>query len=186
MLVAMLIHGAESILIQVYVRYAYLLEALERGQVSPLQPNLFSDIRKGLLGFGLSYPLTTIGVFIVKLNFLFFIRRLSTNIRTYTVFWWIVLVFNVGVTGTLIGLQDFSCFFGSTEYIFGPSCTNTSALRRVQIHSIISSALDALSEVLSKFAVSAKACFGEMRHNGAQARERSHDDLLQISFYTSR
>jgi hypothetical protein len=49
MLVAILIHGAESILIQVYVRYAYLLEALEKGQVSLLQPNFFSDIRKGLM-----------------------------------------------------------------------------------------------------------------------------------------
>lgn len=89
MFVALVLHGIEAILIQLFVRYAYDLESVEKGDTSKIGPDFLSNTKKGFVAVGTCINMTIVGVFIVKLNFLLFFRRFTTNTNTmiYTITW---------------------------------------------------------------------------------------------------
>lgn len=147
MLVALAAHTAEAIIIQLYVRYAYDIEAVEKGDFSKLGP----DLNKGFIAVGACVNITIIGVLLVKLNFLLFFRRLGANIRKFTIMWWAVLLFTVAGAAAQIGMQLFGCFFSGLDYSFSAHCTDASAMWRIFFNAIFSATVDALSDFLSKF-----------------------------------
>ena len=151
MLVALSLHIAEAVLIQLYVPAAYTLEAVQKGDYSRIGPDFFSVLKTAFVAVGASVNMTMVGVLIVKLNFLLFFRRLSTNIPKFAIMWWAVLLFTVAGTMAQIGMQQFGCFFGSTDYIFSQNCAGEKALRRIFFNAIFSAATDALSDIFSKF-----------------------------------
>ncbi|KAI1087192.1 hypothetical protein F5B19DRAFT_500296 [Rostrohypoxylon terebratum] len=146
MVLALAIHNAEVILVQLYVRYAYELEAVQKGELVP-GPNFFSDATKGLVAIGSCVNLTVVGVLIVKINFLLFFRRLASHMRRFAISWWAVLLFTVGCAIAQIGMQEFGCFFGSAEYIFSSHCGGE-GLKRIAANAIFSAVGDAVSDVL--------------------------------------
>ncbi|KAH6615517.1 hypothetical protein B0J18DRAFT_387754 [Chaetomium sp. MPI-SDFR-AT-0129] len=148
MLIALLMHSAEAILIQLFVGYMYDVEAVEKGDFSVVGPDFFPNSKKGFVGLGTSVNLTIIGVLIVKINFLIFFKRLGAHIRKFNIAWWCVLVFTVAGAITQIGMQTFGCFFGSTDYIFSPNCAAEPALTRIFINAIYSAVIDAVSDIL--------------------------------------
>ncbi|KAI0006824.1 hypothetical protein F4779DRAFT_544911 [Xylariaceae sp. FL0662B] len=147
MLFALALHNAEVILIQLFVKYAYELEAVQKGDTSLIGPNFFSEANKGLVAIGTCINLTVVGVLIVKVNFLLFFRRLASHMRVYVMAWWTVLAFTVGTAIAQIGMQEFGCFFDGPEYIFTPHCTGE-GLRRIFFNAIFSAVVDAVSDVL--------------------------------------
>lgn len=153
MLVALVLHGIEAVLIQLFVHYAYDIEAVEKGDTSKYGPDFLSNSKKGFVAIGTCINITIIGVFIVKLNFLLFFRRLTTNTHTliYSITWWAVLLFTVAFAITQIAMQEFGCFFGSIAYIFSGHCTNDAALKRIFFNAIFSATVDAVSDFLSEF-----------------------------------
>lgn len=158
MLLALAIHNAEAVLIQIYVRYAYELEEVQRGELPP-GPDFFSHATKGFVALGTCVNLTIVGVMIVKINFLLFFRRLASHMRRFVIMWWLVLAFCVGGAIAQIGMQEFGCFFGSAEYIFGPHCT--SGMERILINATFSAVVDAVSDVLSKFQTFSRQADGD-------------------------
>ncbi|KAL1862628.1 hypothetical protein Daus18300_008426 [Diaporthe australafricana] len=159
MLTALAMHNAEAVLIQIYVRYAYDIEAVEMGDVSKMADPAFPvNAKKGFVAIGTCINLTIVGVLLIKLSFLLFFRRLGAKShRIITVVWWTVLAFTVASTVAQIGMQKFGCFFGSIEYIFSGACSNESGLKRIFFNAIFSSAVDAISDFLSKRSKSVKA-----------------------------
>ncbi|KAH8772006.1 hypothetical protein F5883DRAFT_615953 [Diaporthe sp. PMI_573] len=150
MLIALAMHNAEAVLIQLYVQYAYDIEAVEMGDLSKMaQPSFFPNSKKGFVAIGACVNLTIVGVLIIKLNFLLFFRRLGAKShKIITILWWAVLTFTVASAVAQIGMQDFDCFFGSIESIFGGICSTESALKRIFFNAIFSSAVDAISDFL--------------------------------------
>lgn len=151
MLLALAMHNAEAVLIQLYVQYAYDIEAVEIGDLSKMaDPDFFANAKKGFATIGTCINLTIVGVLIIKLNFLIFFRRLGAKAqKIITILWWAVLTFTVAGAIAQIGMQQFGCFFGSIEYIFGGACTNKSE-QRIFFNAIFSSAVDAISDFLSQ------------------------------------
>ncbi|KAI0184115.1 hypothetical protein EV127DRAFT_399380 [Xylaria flabelliformis] len=148
MVLAVLLHSAEAVLGYLYIQGCYLLEGLERGQVSPLEQNLFPKIQHCVKGFGYTYTLTTLGTFFIKLNFLLFFRRLGSNVRIYNILWWCILAINIAATVGLIADEDFGCFFGDIGYVFSSACTDKEALFAINARLISSSAIDAITDIL--------------------------------------
>ncbi|KAK4157555.1 hypothetical protein C8A00DRAFT_11601 [Chaetomidium leptoderma] len=150
MLVALALHSAEAILIQLFVGHMYDVEAVEKGDFSRIGPDFFPNSQKGFAALGASINLTIVGVLIVKLNFLLFFRRLGVGagMRKFDIAWWAVTIFTVGVTIAQIGMQTFGCFFGSTDYIFSENCAAEPALTRIFTNAIFSAVVDALSDVM--------------------------------------
>lgn len=160
MLLALAMHNAEAILIQLYVKYAYDIEAVQKGDVSKISqmgnPDFLAGLKKGFVGIGASVNLSIVGILIIKLNFLLFFRRLGEKShKIITVLWWAVLVFTVAATAAQIGVQVFGCFFGDIAWIMSESgCSNASISRRVFMGNVFSTTVDALSDFLSEYFIS--------------------------------
>ncbi|KAK9778548.1 putative Integral membrane protein [Seiridium cardinale] len=148
MLLALALHSGEAILIQLYSRYAYDLEAVEKGDLSKVRPDFFPNSRKACVAIGTSINLTIVGVLIVKLNFLLFFRRLGTNIPKFIIAWWAILIFTVAGAIAQLGMQEFGCFFRDITYIFSDHCTDAAAVKRIFFNAIFSATADALSDIL--------------------------------------
>ncbi|KAI1481864.1 hypothetical protein F4774DRAFT_373972 [Daldinia eschscholtzii] len=144
MILALAMHNAEAILIQIYLRYAYDVEAVEKGDFTKFGP----DLTKGFILIGTCVNITVVGVLLVKLNFLLFFRRLGKNIRKFTIAWWLVTLFTVAAAIAQIGMQTFGCFFGGLDYIFGENCTSVAVMHRVFFNAIFSATVDAVSDFL--------------------------------------
>ncbi|KAF2832522.1 hypothetical protein CC86DRAFT_401289 [Ophiobolus disseminans] len=147
MLFAWVLHSADAILVQLWVRYQYDLEAVGKGDLSKLTPNFMPNSKKGFAALGASVNLTMVGVLIVKLNFLIFFRRLGRNIHRFNIAWWAILVFTVGTTVAQIAMQNFGCFFGDVTYIFSAHCEDMAVLKHIMFNAIFSAVADALSDL---------------------------------------
>ncbi|KAI0598177.1 hypothetical protein F4775DRAFT_556885 [Biscogniauxia sp. FL1348] len=146
MLLALAIHSADVVLIQVYVRYVYELEAVEKGESIP-GPSFFSDATKGLVALGACLNLTVVSVLIVKINFLLFFRRIASHMRRFAIAWWAAMLFTLSAAAVQIGMQVFGCTFGGAEYIFSPHCASEGA-KRMLVYAIVSAVVDAVSDIL--------------------------------------
>ena len=58
-------------------------------------------------------------LWIVKLSFLIFFRRLGQNVRGGGIWWWCVTGFTVATWATCIGSLDIQCLTRSLDYIIG-------------------------------------------------------------------
>ncbi|KAK7724680.1 hypothetical protein SLS63_008517 [Diaporthe eres] len=125
--------------------------SVEMGDISKMaHPDFFANAKKGFVAIGTCINLTIVGVLIIKLNFLIFFRRLGEKShKIITILWSAVLTFTIAGAVAQIGMQQFGCFFGSIEYIFGGSCTDRSQ-QRIFFNAIFSSAVDAISDFLSE------------------------------------
>lgn len=57
-------------------------------------------------------------LWIVKLSFLLFFRRLGQNVKGHTTWWWCVLAFTVATWFTCIGSISFNCLLRPLQYIY--------------------------------------------------------------------
>ncbi|KAK7993721.1 hypothetical protein PG989_007102 [Apiospora arundinis] len=146
-LVALLMHNVSAILIQIYVPLVYDLEKVQNGDMSVIGPDFFENSRKAFNVVGANLLLSIVGVFLVKLNFMLFFRRLGERIKYFVILWWIVLLFAVAGTIAQIGMLLYKCFFGSVSYIFG-QCSSTENAARSALNAIFSSVIDAVSDFL--------------------------------------
>lgn len=153
-MLALAMHNVEAVLIQLYARYAFDLEAVQRGDLSRLTPDFMPNSRKAFVGLGVSIMMSMIGILIVKFNFLLFFRRIGVNTgRRFIVAWWAAVLFTVAGAVTQFGIMSSSyrCFFSPIEYIYySGACTNNEALRKSMISAIFSAVQDALSDFISK------------------------------------
>lgn len=127
------------------------MEAVERGESTVIGPDFYSDSRNGFVALGASVNMTIVGVLVIKLSFLIFFRRLTTNTqRAVTIGWWVVILFTIAGAAAQIGMQQFGCFFGSAEYIFSDHCTDAASLRQIMFNAVFSAAVDAAADFASK------------------------------------
>ncbi|KAH6623706.1 hypothetical protein F5144DRAFT_584051 [Chaetomium tenue] len=148
MLLALALHSAQTITIQLYVGYMYDVEAVEKGDYSKISSDFLANSKKGFIALGVCVYLTVVGLAIIKLNFLLFFKRLGVGFRSFHIAWWIVTVFTVVGAVVLCGLQEIRCLFGPIDYILGGECVDKSILRRIFVKSIFSVVVDVLSDIL--------------------------------------
>jgi hypothetical protein len=151
MLVAFALHSTQTVFIQLYVGYVYDVEAVRKGDYSKIDPDFYANSKKGFAALGACVYITVAALFIIKLNFLIFFKRLGAGFRRFHVAWWTVTTFTVGVAIVLCGLQEVRCVFGPIDYILGEECVDKTTLRRMFVKSIFSVVVDVLSDILSEF-----------------------------------
>lgn len=103
-----------------------------------------------LRGFGIAMLLSYLGIWAIKLNFLLFFKRLGTKeIRSYAIFWWVVLIFTIACGAISIGLMQFHCMMGPIDDIM-IKCPQRSVLKQTYDFFKVSCILDVLSDASSK------------------------------------
>lgn len=97
---------ATTIIGQLCVGYIFTMVAVSNGAAMP-SPDFLSETTLGLRSFGALMILNYVGIWLVKLNFLLFFRRLGNHVKIYRILWWSVVIFNLAAGATVIGLIDF-------------------------------------------------------------------------------
>lgn len=90
-----------------------------------------------------------IGIWSIKLNFMLFFYRLGHQIRAYRIFWWIsvFVVMSCGIVA--LGIIPYRCHFLPVLEAIA-ECGTPDSLSHVYIMYIVSVALDAFSDLISK------------------------------------
>ncbi|KUJ19324.1 uncharacterized protein LY89DRAFT_581825 [Mollisia scopiformis] len=146
MIVALALLLGNNIQDQLYLKYIYFLESVSNGLVTP-GPDFLTDIQKGVKGFGIASLLSFIGIWLIKLNFIFFFKRLSTQLTAYLVFWWIVLGVTIACGAVSIVVVQFQCLFGPIEEMV-TSCVMPSTMEQTYNFFKISCIVDVVTDVL--------------------------------------
>lgn len=118
------------------------------GNVLPA-PDFWDRNKEGLDAVLAHLVLTIVALFLVKLNFLLFFRRLGSSLTHYQVIWWTVTIITVACGATTLGLTRFKCIQGTPDYIL-TYCTSPQELTDSSRANMISSILDVVSDVLSE------------------------------------
>lgn len=139
---------ATTIIGQLFVGYIFDMVAVSNGEAMP-SPDFMSNTTKGLRSFGALMILNYVGIWLVKLNFLLFFRRLGNHVTTYRIFWWFAVVFNLAAGATVIGLIDFKCLMPPAEEVIA-ECSSPSSVIGSYTASKVSCSLDAVGDAMSK------------------------------------
>ncbi|KAI1802491.1 hypothetical protein F4811DRAFT_391072 [Daldinia bambusicola] len=136
-----------SVLTQTGLPYVYSTTAISLGALKPTA-NFWDNNLKGLRALLAHLVLSIIGIWLVKLNFLLFFRRLICNLsRKYQILWWFTLIFTLGCCGATFELTRFNCLFGDPIKI-QRLCNSPPELRKASIGNIASATLDVISDIL--------------------------------------
>ncbi|KAE8383708.1 hypothetical protein BDV26DRAFT_287130 [Aspergillus bertholletiae] len=130
-----------------------------------LPNNMASMQRRYLNGQLAAYLLSFTGLWLVKLSFVFFFRKLGNRYRAQRILWWVVLVLVLLCYGGTIGTLDYKCEMSSMEYslgqlarvfhlrernllfmIFTEHCANIDAMRMQKLRLKIGTAMDIISD----------------------------------------
>lgn len=113
-------------------------------------------------------------LWIVKLSFLVFFRRLDQKLKSQRIWWWCVLIFTLATWASCIGSMSFKCLLRPVEYFYGKyACFTAEGLiliveaecdrppvrkyqRMTQIHNCV---VDVVSDVASEISLSRVRCF---------------------------
>jgi hypothetical protein len=150
-----------------FIDALYMIEALVFGIPNlELPPDWLQRIFHYQKMSAVGYILTWCTIVSVKFSFLFLFKTLITRIRWLVVYWWIVMVFTIAISGYGVAVYIIVCpYFGSMKsrkfcsekvlvrrLISWPvQCGTGSAIYKVVNISISQMVLDIVSDLLSKW-----------------------------------
>lgn len=140
---------ATTIIGQLCVGYIYNMVAVGNGDAMP-SPDFMSETTTGLRSFAVLMVLNYVGIWLIKINFLLFFRRLGNHVKMYRMLWWFVVIFNLAAGVIVIGTVDFKCLMPPAEQIIA-KCSSPSSVMGSYTSSKISCSLDAVGDAMSKF-----------------------------------
>ena len=117
-IIAWLMFLASAVIWQSQQKAMYEQFILSAGTVIPTPEQLAAErkfLRSQVATVGIYYT----SLWMVKLSFLVFFRRLGQNVRGQRIWWWCVTGFTVATWVTCIGSMGFKCLLRSLDYIFG-------------------------------------------------------------------
>ena len=138
-----------TILGQLSVGYIYNMVAVGNGKAMP-SPDFMSETTIGLRSFAVLMVLDYVGIWLIKLNFLLFFRRLGNHVRIYRMMWWFVVIFNLAAGITVIAMIDFTCLMPPAEEVIA-KCSSPSSAMGSYTDSKVSCSLDAVGDTMSRF-----------------------------------
>lgn len=144
-LTALLVNNIED---QLNLKHIYNLENVSNGIVEP-GPDFLADTQKGVRAFGIAMLFAYIGIWLIKLNFIFFFKGLGAQSKAYVCFWWFVLGVTIACGAVSLGIMQYDCLFGSIEDVI-IICAAPSTMKRTYTFFKLSCILDVISDALSK------------------------------------
>jgi hypothetical protein len=139
---------ALAILLQLFLGDVYLILHAENHQSVPVL-DFPSHLLAGLRADGIAILLNTLGVWLIKLSFLLFFRRLGREIRLYMIIWYVAFALVIATGATHIGLIPYDCTFGSLYHIT-VECATVSKVSQIYARYKASVVIDVISDATSK------------------------------------
>jgi hypothetical protein len=126
----------------------YELTHVSAGMALP-SAEFLHNAHRFLVGSNVALIMFYVGLWSIKLSFLIFFYRLGNQIRTYQIFWWIVLAFTVASGLACIGDIQYHCLSGPIDKVL-VECPSDAAIRFQEITIKVNCALDVVTDVMSK------------------------------------
>ncbi|KAI1819963.1 hypothetical protein F4861DRAFT_534059 [Xylaria intraflava] len=145
MLVSLFLLAGTAVAGQISLGGVYTLVDAGRG-VTP-GPDFSTEVKRGLLGFGIHLLLSFGGLWLIKLSFLAFFYRLGHNVAKYRLFWWLVSFFVVATGVVEFGITQYPCLFGPLDYIL-VTCKEPAVIIKTDEFFKTSVIIDVVSDVL--------------------------------------
>ncbi|KAE8392892.1 hypothetical protein BDV23DRAFT_170550 [Aspergillus alliaceus] len=121
--------------------------ALSEGPIdlSHMPPNIGWTMKRYLRGQLASYLLSYTSLWLIKLSFIFFFRKLGNRYRTQRVLWWGVLVFVIACYGGTLGILDYECEMASLENSI-ERCTSAHSIWYERVSLKVATTMDIVSD----------------------------------------
>ncbi|KAI1381441.1 hypothetical protein F4677DRAFT_126590 [Hypoxylon crocopeplum] len=149
MLASLLMLLGIAILSQLSLHFVYTEAAVVSGKLTP-GADFLNVIHRTLQGFGIFLILAYVGIWSIKIGFLLFFYRFGSKIRRFVILWWTFLVVTVACLTVLVGTGNYSCIFGSEDYIKAVCLESTGSSKDKAMFKL-SIALDVISDALIIF-----------------------------------
>ena len=137
-----------TLISQTHLDIVYMMADVDDGRIER-PPNFMDQVEHVLKALLAHSIICNVALYGIKLNFLLFFRRLGASISHYPAFWWAISFITFACFGVTIGLLEYKCTMSSLDIVFG-ECTGDADVAREVRNMIISSSLDAATDVLSK------------------------------------
>lgn len=115
----------------------------------PLEADFSIRLHRGLMASLIVELFFYTSLFLVKLSFLFFFRRLGTHVRGQKYIWWPIFAFSSVSYLISIGNVEYHCLINTTAYIEG-FCSSQEAIAFTTATLVTNCVLDVLSDFASK------------------------------------
>ncbi|KAK6851441.1 hypothetical protein PG995_012563 [Apiospora arundinis] len=145
MIVVLGIMLANAVLCQIRVDLVYMIAAVGNDEMEP-PPTFPEDVTKAThtaLAGGL---ICFMGIWAVKYNFLLFFYRLGSSLRSYRIFWWVVVAITTACFAILLGITDYQCTNSPVATI--AACTTEENIARDSRHTIVNCVVDVFTDIL--------------------------------------
>lgn len=129
----------------------YELTHVSAGLAIP-SANFLHNAHRFLVGSNVALVMFYIGLWSIKLSFLIFFYRLGDQIRSYQIFWCIVLAITIASGLVCIGDIQYHCLSGPIEKVL-VDCPSDAAIRFQEITIKVNCALDVVTDFMSTFPV---------------------------------
>ncbi|KAI1080921.1 hypothetical protein F5B20DRAFT_579738 [Whalleya microplaca] len=146
MLLALLILIAIASVLQRYVGDIYYMIHVQN-QIQLPGPDFEQSLLAGLRADGIVLVTGAIGIYTIKLNFLFFFYRLGHQIKAYRIAWRIALFIILGSAAVNLGVIPYSCSFGNIIQITVDCATESSVSHTYTVYKL-TVALDVICDAI--------------------------------------
>ncbi len=133
---------------QAFLGDIYLMTRVQNGTVAP-GADFLDRMTTGLRADGVMLLLSSVGIWVIKMNFLLFFYRLGRHITVYLVFWWVSVVVVVGCGAAAIGMMPFGCMFGDIMHII-TKCSSDESVGGIYTRYKASVVVDCVSDAISE------------------------------------
>lgn len=107
---------------------------------------------------GVAVILSTLGTWIIKMNFMLFFYRLGHQLRAYVAVWWVAVVVIVACGVVILGIIPYDCMFETSDWV-NTHCSTTSKMDYIYSFYQANVALDVLSDLISEPTTLSKSVF---------------------------
>ncbi|RYC55255.1 hypothetical protein CHU98_g10949 [Xylaria longipes] len=128
-------------------RDMYYVLDVEAG-LDTYHPDFVSRAQRWLLVSLIIYLLFYTSLFLIKLSFLYFFRRLGQGIDFYQYFWWPIMFASLVTFIVSISDTRYQCLAGSTDFIFA-NCNQPAEINKTNATLRANASLDIISDFLT-------------------------------------
>ncbi|KAJ8120491.1 hypothetical protein ONZ43_g2812 [Nemania bipapillata] len=147
MLLALVLLIAIAGVLQTYVGDIYYLTHVQNGIELP-GPDFQTRVLDALRADGIVLAVGAIGIYAIKLNFLFFFYRIGNHVKAYLVIWWASTFFIISSLAINLGVIPYKCSFGNIIQTT-VECATEASVAHIYLVYKLAVALDVICDALS-------------------------------------
>lgn len=149
MFFAIAILVSRSVVLDLALDNMYALMSVENNEAAP-GADFINQLFRSTTTYGAVILMDTVGFWTIKVNFLMFFYRLAYQIRSYLIFWWIVLCLTAATGIVAVAILPYECLFTKDLSKLAGSCAQPNTISKIYTRYITAVAMDVFTDIMSE------------------------------------